>query len=71
MATDQEIRDAGFKYIPQQNIYVPQFDEPVVEEEITETFGVPNTTAFTNSGRDNNFRSFLTILYRTNCLEVL
>ena len=61
MATDQEIQDRGIKFLPkQQYLQSPyQFDEPVVEEEITETFGVPNTTAFTNSGRDNNFnRSF-------------
>ena len=61
MATDQEIRDRGIKFLPkQQYLQSPyQFDEPVVEEEVTESFGVPNTTAFTNSGRDNNFnRSF-------------
>ena len=62
MATDQEIRDRGIKFLPLQKYLQSdyQFNEPVVEEEeITESFGVPNTNAFTNSGGDNNFnRSF-------------
>jgi len=55
MATDQEIRDAGFKYIPQQKylqnpFQLPEDQEPVVDE------GIVNTNAFANSGGggDNN-----------------
>ena len=59
MATDQEIRDKGIKFLPQQKyLQSPyQFNEPVVEEiEESEapSFGIPNTNAFTNSG-ENNF----------------
>jgi len=55
MATDQEIRDRGIKFLPQQKyLQSPyQFNEPVVEEiEESEapSFGIPNTNAFTNSG---------------------
>ena len=58
MATDQEIRDRGIKFLPLQKYLQSdyQFNEPVVEEEeVTESFGVPNTNAFTNSGGNNNF----------------
>ena len=56
MATDAEIRAAGLYAIPQQKYLQNPFQLPtneVVEEE-TESFGIPNTNAFTNSG-DNNF----------------
>jgi len=48
MATDQEIRDKGFKYIPPQKYLqspfeLPENQEPVVNE------GIVNTNAFTNS----------------------
>ena len=33
MATDQEIRDAGFKYIPQQKYLQNPFELPVVHQE--------------------------------------
>ena len=54
MATDQEIRDAGFKYIPQQKylqnpFQLPEDQEPVVNE------GIVNTNAFANSGGGNGF----------------
>jgi len=50
MATDQEIRDAGYKFIsPQQYLQNP-FVIPTEEEEVTETFGIPYTGAFTRSG---------------------
>jgi hypothetical protein len=60
MATDQEIRDRGIKFLPkQQYLQSPyQFNEPVVEEEVTETFGIPNTNAFTNSRGDNYTGSY-------------
>ena len=46
MATDQEIRDAGFKYIPQQQylqnpFVLPEDQEPVVDQ------GIVATNAFT------------------------
>ena len=57
MATDAEIRAAGFYAVPEQRFLRDPFqiptNTPVVEEE-TESFGIPNTNAFTNSG-DNNF----------------
>ena len=56
MATDQEIQDRGIKFLPkQQYLQSPyQFNEPVVEEEeVTESFGIPNTNAFTNSNSNN------------------
>ncbi len=53
MATDQEIRDAGFKYIPQQKylqnpFQLPENQEPVVDQ------GIVATNAFAGSGGDNN-----------------
>ena len=58
MATDAEIRAGGLYAIPQQkylqNPFQIPINTPVVEEEETESFGIPNTNAFTNSG-DNNF----------------
>ena len=49
MATDQEIRDAGFKYIPQQKylqnpFQLPEDQEPVVDQ------GIVATNAFTGGG---------------------
>ena len=49
MATDQEIRDSGLKYLPQQKYLQNPYELPV-EEEVTESFGIPNTNAFNNSG---------------------
>jgi len=52
MATDAEIRAAGFYAVPEQRFLRDPFQLPtkeVVEEE-TESFGIPNTNAFTNSG---------------------
>ena len=51
MATDQEIRDSGLKYLPQQKYLQNPYELPV-EEEVTESFGIPNTNAFNNSGND-------------------
>ena len=53
MATDAEIRAAGLYAIPQQKYLQNPFKIPTntpVEEEETESFGIPNTNAFTNSG---------------------
>ena len=55
MATDAEIRAAGFYAVPEQRFLRDPFQLPtkeVVEEE-TESFGIPQTQAFTNSGGDN------------------
>ena len=50
MATDQEIRDAGFKYIPQQKYLQNPFqiptDDPVTDQ------GIVATNAFAGSGGD-------------------
>ena len=51
MATDAEIRAAGFYAVPEQRFLRDPFQLPtkeVVEKE-TESFGIPNTNAFTNS----------------------
>ncbi len=52
MATDQEIRDAGFKYIPQQQYLLSPFEIPTAEEPVTNQ-GIVNTNAFANSGGNN------------------
>ena len=52
MATDAEIRAAGLYAVPKNKYLQNEFQLPtneVVEEE-TESFGIPNTNAFTNSG---------------------
>ena len=55
MATDQEIRDAGFKYIPQQQYLQNPFELPTTpEEEPVINQGIVNTNAF-NYGRGNDF----------------
>lgn len=50
MATDQEIRDAGFKYIPQQQYLLNPFEIPTAPEAPVVNQGIVNTNAFTNSG---------------------
>ena len=52
MATDAEIRAAGLYAVPKNKYLQNEFQLPteeVVEEE-TESFGIPNTNAFNNSG---------------------
>jgi len=49
MATDQEIRDAGFKYVPQQQYLLNPFELPENQEPVTNS-GIVNTNAFTNMG---------------------
>ena len=49
MATDQEIRDAGFKYVPQQQYLLNPFELPEDQEPVTNS-GIVATNAFTNSG---------------------
>jgi hypothetical protein len=51
MATDQEIRDAGFKYIPQQKYLLNPFQIPTPDP-VTDQ-GIVATNAFTDSGGDN------------------
>ncbi len=53
MATDQEIRDAGFKYVPQQQYLLNPFELPV-EPESPVVQGIVATNAFAGSGGDNN-----------------
>jgi len=73
MATDAEIRARGINFLsPQkylQNDYQLPTNTPVVVEEETESFGIPNTNSFTNSGGDggDNFnRSFSNNPYTAN-----
>jgi len=49
VATDQEIRDAGFKYIPEQQYLKYPFQLPQNQEPVTNS-GIVNTNAFMNSG---------------------
>ena len=56
MATDQEIRDAGFKYIPQQQYLLNPFELPTTpEEEPVINQGIVNTNAFTGGGGGNPY----------------
>jgi hypothetical protein len=50
MATDQEIRDAGFKYIPQQKYLQNPYNLPIAPVPPPVSEGIVNTNAFTNSG---------------------
>ena len=51
MATDQEIRDAGLKFIPQQKYLQNPFELPTTpEEEPVINQGIINTNAFTGGG---------------------
>jgi len=49
MATDQEIRDAGFKYVPQQQYLLNPFELPEDQEPVVNQ-GIVNTNAFTGGG---------------------
>ena len=51
MATDQEIRDAGFKYIPQQKYLQNPFELPENQEPVVNQ-GIVATNAFTGGGGD-------------------
>ena len=53
MATDQEIRDAGYKYIPKQQYLLNPFKIPTAPEEPVVDQGIINTNAFARSGGDN------------------
>ena len=50
MATDQEIRDAGFLYIPKQKYLQNPFQIPVAPEAPVVNQGIVNTNAFANTG---------------------
>ena len=52
MATDQEIRDAGFKYIPQQQYLQNPFEIPTAPAAPPVSGGITNTNAFAGSGGD-------------------
>ncbi len=52
MATDQEIRDAGFKYIPQQKYLQNPFEIPTAPDAPVTNQGIVNTNAFAGSGGD-------------------
>ena len=53
MATDQEIRDRGFKYIPKQEYLLNPFELPVEPESPVVNQGIVNTNAFTGGGGDD------------------
>ena len=56
MATDQEIREAGFKYIPQQKYLQNPFELPTTPgEEPVINQGIVNTNAFTGGGGDGYY----------------
>jgi len=57
MATDQEIRDAGFKYIPKQKYLQNPYNLPIapVPPPPPASEGIVNTNAFNNSGGNDNF----------------
>jgi hypothetical protein len=46
---DKERYDAGNKFLP-QNRFLLNYTPPAVEEEVTTSYGIPNTNAFVNSG---------------------
>ena len=50
MATDQEIRDAGYYGIPKQKYLASPFEIPAAPEEPETDSGIVNTNAFMNSG---------------------
>ena len=53
MATDQEIRDAGFKYIPKQKYLQNPYNLPIAPVPPPASGGITNTNAFNNSGGNN------------------
>ena len=72
MATDAEIRAAGFYAVPKNEYLQNEFKLPTTEEEkVTESFGIPNTNAFTNSGDDNYTRVIILIIMVFNKLLML
>jgi hypothetical protein len=50
MATDQEIRDAGLKYIPQQKYLQNPYELPIAPVPTVKGGGITNTNAFTYGG---------------------
>jgi len=60
MATDKEIREAGFKYIPQQKYLQSPFQIPTAPEAPVINQGIVNTNAFTNSGGGGGISSLPT-----------
>ena len=52
MATDQEIRDRGIKFLPSQKYLQNPYEFPVEEEAAPVNQGIVNTNAFANSGGD-------------------
>jgi len=65
MATDAEVKAAGLYAVPQSRFLRNNFQLPIEEAvEETESFGIPQTQAFTNS--DGNFNSFSNNPYTAN-----
>jgi hypothetical protein len=55
MATDAEIRAAGFKYIPEQQYLQNPFVLPTTPDAPVVNQGIVNTNAFTNMGGNNSY----------------
>ena len=58
MATDQEIRDQGFKYIPQQRYLLNPFQIPAASQEPVINQGIVNTNAFVGGGGGDGFNVY-------------
>ena len=56
MATDQEIRDSGLKYIPQQKYLQNPYNLPIAPVPPPVNEGIVNTNAFANSGGGEKIR---------------
>ena len=65
MATDQEIRDAGFKYVPQQKYLLNPFELPENQEPVVNQ-GIVNTNAFTGGGGGGGFSVYNPCLLYTS-----
>ena len=70
MATDQEIRDEGYKFIPPQYYLQSSFVLPQTEEDdqVTESVGIPYTHAFTHSTGDGPGQVPLGLTYDPNAV---
>ena len=55
MATDQEIREAGYYYIPPQEYLASPFKIPAAPEAPVTDSGIVNTNAFMNSGGSGSY----------------
>ena len=52
---DQAIYNSGMSFVPQEKYRLGYKAPTVNEQKIAQTFGIPNTNAFTNSGGNNSY----------------